>query len=113
MLIAQGDVRADGADAKEAARWEAQAAAEKAVAEAEAAVARGEPAGRKLLARAERQLEAVLDQALDAEGLGADWDGEHAASSWSGDRLLCVVHVVWLKDVRCTAAQPTPWHRRC
>lgn len=40
-------MRADGADAKEAALAEARAAAEEALAEAEAAVAHGEQVGRR------------------------------------------------------------------
>lgn len=61
----QGDVGADGADVKEAARWQAQRRAERGLQAAEAAAASGAEGGQARLRAANRALDAVLEAALD------------------------------------------------
>ncbi|KAL6755203.1 cupin-like domain-containing protein [Haematococcus lacustris] len=74
----QGEVRADGADAREAERWEQRAAAEQAVAEAEAALARGERGAVAALAAAEDALDELLLCEAEEEG-GEEGEGEDTA----------------------------------
>ncbi len=70
----QGDVRADGADAGEAAAARARRGAEAALAAAEAAAAAGAPGAAERLAAAEAALEAVLEDALLGGGGVDDFD---------------------------------------
>jgi hypothetical protein len=65
----QGQIRADGADAGEAQRWEAQAEAEAAVAQAERAVAQGIPVSVRLQGICIAQLCVTCPLSLVAQGI--------------------------------------------
>ncbi|GAB4814761.1 hypothetical protein N2152v2_001807 [Parachlorella kessleri] len=64
----QGDVLADGSDAREVAQWRARRAAEEELREAEEALSRGEKGAEARLAAAEERLDQALEAALDDEG---------------------------------------------
>lgn len=69
-----GEVLADGSDARDVALWQSKQEAEAELRAAEEAARRGERGSKKRLAAAERQLDRALEAALEEELEGGGWE---------------------------------------